>query len=94
MYWMDETEADIPEKKPDPNFGDNTSDSNIEVVNNHIYFYSGIKSNSILKLNINIGNKKLIIVSEIAKSYDANKIIGKTLTVFFSISSFNELPEM
>ena len=33
MYWMDEAEADIPEKKPDPNFGDNTSDSNIEVVN-------------------------------------------------------------
>tara|TARA_R100001086_G_scaffold49384_1_gene21891 strand:- start:483 stop:1094 length:612 start_codon:yes stop_codon:yes gene_type:complete len=51
MYWMDETEADTHEKKPDPNFGDSTSDSNIEVVNNHIYFYSGIKSNSILKLN-------------------------------------------
>ena len=51
MYWMDETEADTHEKQPDPNFGDSTSDSNIEVVNNHIYFYSGIKSNSILKLN-------------------------------------------
>jgi len=52
MYWMgDGAEPDREEKKPTPSFGDNSSDSNIEVINNHIYFYSGIKSNSILKLN-------------------------------------------
>jgi len=52
MYWMlDDIEKENEEKKPDPNFGDSTSDANIEVVNNHIYFYSGIKSTSILKLN-------------------------------------------
>jgi len=47
----DGIEPDKEEKKPTPSFGDNSSDSNIEVINNHIYFYSGIKSNSILKLN-------------------------------------------
>jgi ATP-dependent Clp endopeptidase proteolytic subunit ClpP len=47
----DGAEPDREEKKPTPSFGDNSSDSNIEVINNHIYFYSGIKSNSILKLN-------------------------------------------
>ncbi len=52
MYWMEDgIEPDKEEKKPTPSFGDNSSDSNIEVINNHIYFYSGIKSNSILKLN-------------------------------------------
>ena len=52
MYWMeDEVEQGKEGKKPEPSFGDSSSDSNIEVVNNHIYFYSGIKSNSILKLN-------------------------------------------
>ena len=47
----DDIEKEKDEKKPDPSFGDSTSDANIEVVNNHIYFYSGIKSTSILKLN-------------------------------------------
>ena len=52
MYWMEDgIEPDKEEKKPTPSFGDNSSDSNIEVINNHIYFYSGIKSDSILKLN-------------------------------------------
>jgi len=52
MYWMSkESESENKDKKLDPNFGDSSSDSNIEVINNHIYFYSGIKSNSILKLN-------------------------------------------
>jgi len=36
---------------PEPYFGDKSSDTNIEVINNHIYFYSEIKRNSILKLN-------------------------------------------
>ena len=50
MYWMEDgVEPDKEEKKPTPSFGDNSSDSNIEVINNHIYFYSGIKSNSICK---------------------------------------------
>jgi len=51
MYWMENDETEKEEKKPTPNFGDNSLDSNIEIVNNHIYFYSSIKSNSILKLN-------------------------------------------
>ena len=53
MYWMSkEVEAEEEGKGiPEPYFGDKSSDANIEVINNHIYFYSEIKRNSILKLN-------------------------------------------
>jgi len=53
MYWMG-NEAETEEESkgiPEPYFGDKSSDANIEVINNHIYFYSEIKRNSILKLN-------------------------------------------
>ena len=53
MYWMGKEAETEEENKglPEPYFGDKSSDANIEVVNNHIYFYSEIKRNSILKLN-------------------------------------------
>jgi len=50
MYWMTKEEENKEEIK-NPYFGDKSSDSNIEVINNHIYFYSEIKRNSILTLN-------------------------------------------
>tara|TARA_B100000686_G_C16804740_1_gene989097 strand:- start:738 stop:2789 length:2052 start_codon:yes stop_codon:yes gene_type:complete len=43
------------------------------------------KTKNLLKLNINIGNKKLIIVSAIAKSYDAKKIIGKKVVILTNL---------
>jgi len=52
MYWMSkEVDIESSEEKKEPFFGDKSSDTNIEIVNNHIYFYSEIKRNSILKLN-------------------------------------------
>jgi|TARA_A100001515_G_scaffold141986_1_gene139884 ATP-dependent Clp endopeptidase proteolytic subunit ClpP len=52
MKWpTNENEILNSEETHEPYFGDKSSDSNIEVINNHIYFYSEIKRNSILKLN-------------------------------------------
>ena len=54
-----DAETENRELIPEPYFGDKSSDANIEVINNHIYFYSEIKRNSILKLNKKIKNQTL-----------------------------------
>ena len=51
MYWMGKEAEEENKEIPEPYFGDKSSDTNIEVINNHVYFYSEIKRNSILKLN-------------------------------------------
>ena len=62
MYWMSkETEKEEKEekRKPEPFFGDDSSDDAIQVVGNKIYYYAEIKRKNILKLNKKIKELEL-----------------------------------